>query len=248
MKGGDGIGKVKPKYLMICEDIRAKVQDGTYAIHDKLPDGGRLAEQYGVSLLTVKRALDLLVAEGYIIRRRGDGTVVRDWKSKQLPHLYSLNGNYRDYQERVTSKVLAFEVVRPSVQVASKLGIAEDDFIYEITRVRSIDQRPVIMEYIYMPMAVIPQLKLENLERSIYAYIEDDLGLKIHSAFVKVAGVRPNELEKEHLHLQDTDFVMEAERISCLETCQTFEYSIAHHLPDVFDFETVLFHTRKEEK
>lgn len=233
---------------MICEDIRQKVQDGTYAIHDKLPDGSRLADQYGVSLLTVKRALDLLVAEGYIIRRRGDGTVVRDWKSKQTPHLYSLNGNYRAYQERVSSRVLVFEVARPTALVAEKLGITEEEFVYEIIRLRSIDERPVIVEYTYMPIGVIPHLKLENLERSIYAYIEDELGLKIHSAFVKVAGVRPNDLEKEHLHLVDTDFVMEAERVSCLETCQNFEYSIARHVPDVFDFETVLFHTRKEEK
>ncbi|MHC5923981.1 GntR family transcriptional regulator, partial [Streptococcus pyogenes] len=68
------MGKTSPKYLSICQDIRRKIQDGTFAINEKLPDGQTLAKQYDVSLLTLKRALDLLVAEGYIIRRRGDGT------------------------------------------------------------------------------------------------------------------------------------------------------------------------------
>lgn len=186
------------------------------------------------------------MAEGYIIRRRGDGTVVRDWKAKRAPHPYSLNGNYRDYKERVTSKVLLFDVVRPSQEVAEQLGVNEADFVYKVIRLRSIDKRPVIVEYVYMPIELIPNLKKEHLERSVYAYIEEELGLKIHSAFVKVRGVRPNALEKEHLHLSDTDFLMAAERVTCLETCQTFEYSIAHHVPDVFDFETVIFHHGKE--
>lgn len=240
-RGGIFIGSTKPKYLGICQDIRQKIQNGSYAINEKLPDGQTLAGQYDVSLLTLKRALDLLVAEGYIIRRRGDGTVVRDWKSKQLPHLYSLKGNYHDYQDHVSSRVLKFEVIHPSEEVASKLGISSEQFVYEIQRLRFIDQRPAILEYTYMPIEIIPGLTREHLERSIYGYIQDQLGHKIHSAFVKVSGVRPSALEKEEMGLSDSDFLMETERVGSLDSCKTFEYSIAHHLPEVFDFETVIF-------
>lgn len=235
------MGKTSPKYLSICQDIRRKIQDGTFAINEKLPDGQTLAKQYDVSLLTLKRALDLLVAEGYIIRRRGDGTLVRDWKSKQLPHLYSLRGNYHDFKEQMTSKIIQFQVVHPREEVANKLGITQDSFVYEIIRLRILEKRPLIMEYTYMPLDVVPGLKKKDLERSIYAYIQDKLNFKIHSAFVKVTGVRPNQLEKEEMNLSDHDFLMEAERVSSLDSCQTFEYSIAHHLPEAFDFETVIF-------
>lgn len=206
-----------------------------------MPEGGSLAQEYGVSLMTLKRALDVLVAEGYIIRRRGDGTLVRDWKKQQLPHLYSLKGTYYDYKERVRSKVIRFEVNRASEEIAEKLNVNLDDFIYEIIRLRELDGRPIIMEYTYMPIDVIPGLKQADLEHSIYGYIQEELGRKVHSAFVKITGVRPNALEIKYMSMLETDFLMEAERISSLDNCQTFEYSIAHHLPEFFDFETVLF-------
>lgn len=93
-----------------------------------------------------------------------------------------------------------------------------------------------------MPVDVIPGLSTKHLEQSIYGYIQDELGYKIHSAFVKVAGVRPNAIEQLEMNLSDTDFLMETERVSSLGNCKTFEYSIARHLPDVFHFETVIFH------
>lgn len=92
-----------------------------------------------------------------------------------------------------------------------------------------------------MPIDIIPNLKRDHLESSVYHYIETVLGRKIHSAFVKVTGVRPNDLEKEKMALDVTDFLMEVEQVVSLDNCKVFEYSISHHLPDMFDFETVLF-------
>ncbi len=227
--------------MQICQDLRRKIKEGIYPINGRLPEGGSLAQEYGVSLMTLKRALDVLVAEGYIIRRRGDGTLVRDWKKQQLPHLYSLKGTYYDYKERVRSKVIRFEINRASEEIAEKLNVNPDDCIYEIMRLRELDGRPIIMEYTYMPIDVIPGLKQADLEHSIYGYIQEELGRKVHSAFVKITGVRPNALEIKYMSMLETDFLMEAERISSLDNCQTFEYSIAHHLPEFFDFETVLF-------
>lgn len=183
----------------------------------------------------------MLVAEGYLIRRRGAGTFVRDWKSVQMPHIYTLNGATEDYGDKVETEVLSFDVIRPDTLMAEKLSISEDDFVYKIIRLRHIDQNPSIMEYTYMPLDVIPNLKREHLQSSIYAYINDELGRKVHSAFVKVAGVRPSELERDKMNLRDTDFLMEVEQVVSLDNCKVFEYSISHHLPEMFDFETVLF-------
>lgn len=235
------IGKVEPKYIVISKTIREQIREGVYPIHSHLPDGRTLAKAYDVSLMTLKRALDLLVAEGYIIRRRGDGTVVRDWKNKQLPHLYSLKGTYHDYGNSLASKVIKFEVARPSKLVADKLSLTEDDFVYEIIRLRVLDGRPIIIEYTHMPVAIIPGLKQCHLEKSIYGYIQEDLGRKVHSAFVKLSGVRPNALEQDEMDLTEQDFLMEIEQVGSLDNCKVFEYSISRHLPDVFDFETVMF-------
>lgn len=210
-------------------------------MHSSLPNGKSLSQVYGVSLMTLKRALDLLVAEGYLIRRRGSGTFVRDWKSAQIPHVYTLIGATEDYSDRVRTEVINFDVISANAQVAEKLSIGLDDFVYKIVRLRHIESRPSIMEYTYMPIDIIPNVKRDHLESSVYHYIETVLGRKIHSAFVKVIGVRPNDLEKEKMALDVTDFLMEVEQVVSLDNCKVFEYSISHHLPDIFDFETVLF-------
>ncbi|MBM9832268.1 GntR family transcriptional regulator, partial [Enterococcus faecalis] len=62
---------MEPKYLKISREIRDKICSEVYPINTLLPDGTALAKFYGVSLMTIKQALDVLVAEGYIMRRRG---------------------------------------------------------------------------------------------------------------------------------------------------------------------------------
>ncbi|MEQ9763448.1 GntR family transcriptional regulator [Streptococcus sp. ZJ151] len=235
------IGHIEPKYLQIATQIRQKVKDECYPVNASLPDGKTLAKEFNVSLMTLKHALDMLVAEGYLIRRRGAGTFVRDWKSVQRPHIYTLNGASEDYGEKVETEVLAFDVIRSDAEIAEKLSIDEDDFIYKIIRLRHIDKQPSIMEYTYMPLDVIPDLKYEHVTSSIYRYINENLGRKVHSAFVKVTGVRPNALEQEKMHLVETDYMMQIEQIVSLDNCKVFEYAVSHHLPEIFDFETVLF-------
>ncbi|MDY3041311.1 GntR family transcriptional regulator [Streptococcus pluranimalium] len=235
------IGHIEPKYLQIAKEIRQSIREGFYPVNASLPDGKTLAKEFGVSLMTLKRALDMLVVEGYLIRRRGSGTFVRDWKSVQKPHVYTLNGATEDYGDKLDTEVLAFDVIRVDSQLAEKLSINEDDFAYKIIRLRYIDKKPSIIEYTYMPLDVIPHLKRDHLESSIYQYITDELGRKIHSAFVKVTGIRPDELEAEKMELKETDFLMQVEQVVSLDNCKVFEYSISRHLPEMFDFETVLF-------
>lgn len=202
-----------------------------------------MAKSYDVSLMTMKKALDILVSEGYIIRRRGDGTWVRDWRNGRQSHPYSLQGAYENYGGKLTSKVLTFDIVRPSEQVADKLGISQDDFVYHVIRLRLLDNKPIIMEYTYMPLVEVPNLQRQHVEKSIYTYIRENLGRRIHSTSVKISGRRPNDIECQEMGLTEQDFLMEIEQVGCLDNCRVFEYSISHHLPEVFDFQTVVFNS-----
>ncbi len=71
-------GSTQVKYLGIYQKIKQQILDGEYKINEKIPSSSVLAEEFDVSALTIKKALDLLVRDGYIIRRRGSGTVVQD--------------------------------------------------------------------------------------------------------------------------------------------------------------------------
>ena len=92
-----------------------------------------------VSKMTVKKALDLLVAEGLIVKRRGSGTFIKDITEKEIHGIIDkkqfsgLTNN--NLGHKVTSKILEFKVVPSDLEVANNLKIEEGDFVYFIHRV-----------------------------------------------------------------------------------------------------------------
>ena len=65
------------KYIEIADDIRSKIKGGKYTYGQKLPYEYVLCVTYHCNKETMKKALDILVKEGLIIRRRGAGTFIR---------------------------------------------------------------------------------------------------------------------------------------------------------------------------
>jgi DNA-binding LacI/PurR family transcriptional regulator len=66
----------QPLYLEVYEKLRDAIHSGTYRVGDRMPAEAELTKQLGVSAITLKRAMDLLRADGYITRRPRLGTVV----------------------------------------------------------------------------------------------------------------------------------------------------------------------------
>ncbi|HEM2778229.1 TPA: GntR family transcriptional regulator [Streptococcus suis] len=232
------------KYNVIANDVRRKILDGIYKANDQLPFEKDLCEVYEVSKMTVKKALDILVAEGLIIKRRGAGTFVKDLSVEDMEKMVvgsQMIGTSAYYPTRtVTSKVLHFEIIAASEKVANKLNIPIGSFVYDIERVRILDGNPLVMENTFMPVSVIPDLRLKNVEESIYEYIQDTLGMKIQSAHRNITVRKASDSEVTHLELEQGDPVGIVEQIGFLSNGTTFEYSISTHRYDTFSIEMMI--------
>ncbi|HEL1557071.1 TPA: GntR family transcriptional regulator [Streptococcus suis] len=232
------------KYNVIANDVRKKILNGVYKANDQLPFEKDLCEVYEVSKMTVKKALDILVSEGLIIKRRGAGTFVKDLSVEEMEKMIvgsQMRGTSAYYPTRtVTSKVLHFEIIAASEKVANKLNIAIGSFVYDIERVRLLDGSPLVMENTFMPVSVIPDLRLKNVEESIYEYIQDALGMKIQSAHRNITVRKASDAEVQHLELEQGDPVGIVEQIGFLSNGTTFEYSISTHRYDTFSIEMMI--------
>lgn len=230
-----------PKYKLVYEDIKSKINNNTYKTNEKIPDGSSLAEHYKCSKLTVTKALDLLVQQGMLIRRQGSGTYVKEsLSSKTTVELNQISSYSKKFgKEHLKSTVIDFSIITPTKDIAEKLNIT-DEYIYRILRLRSVDNEPQILEETYMPIYVIPGLKEKHLEGSIYDYINNELNLKIQSAHISIEGDKANANDQRYLNLTESDFIMEIEKICYLENGKIFEYSITHHRYEFFKFNTVL--------
>lgn len=231
------------KYEEIAEDIRNGIISGKYNPNEQLPLEKEMCEQYGVSRITVKKAVDELVIQGLVIKRRGSGTFVKaldDGDVQELSLARQFEGFSQTHKDKkVTSKIIKFEVVHPSEEIATKLKITTDDFVYYIVRARYADDMPHVVEYIYMPIGLIPGIKNDILMSSVYSYIEKKLNLKIKSGHRIVRAILPNELEQEWLQIPSNFPILEVEQVGFLDNGQPFEYSKAHHRSDTIEFRTV---------
>ncbi|MBK1813461.1 GntR family transcriptional regulator [Clostridium sp. YIM B02505] len=232
------------KYMQIANDIRNQIVQGTLQANEQLPFEKDLCEKYDASKMTVKKALDILVSEGLIVKRRGSGTFVKSISSTDMNKLLVSNqfrGLTALYSTRkVTSELLKFEVIASNEEIKSKLNLENEEFVYSILRVRYLDNNPFVMENTYMPIGLIPGLKKQHALDSIYSYIENDLGLKVQSSHRTIRVRKSNELEQEHLQLEPNDPVAVVEQVAYFENGSAFEYSISIHRYDRFAFETVI--------
>lgn len=230
-----------PKYKVIYDNIKDKINKKIYKANERIPDGGTLAQEFNCSKLTVTKALDLLVQEGMLIRIQGSGTYVKEnFSSRTTVELTKNSGYSKKFgKEHLKSSVVEFSIITPSAYVAEKLNI-NDEFVYKIIRLRSVDDVPQILEETYMPIYVIPGLKEKHLEDSIYDYINNELKYKIQSTHFSIKGDKANSFDQKYLNLSETDFIMEIEKIGFLENGKIFEYSKTHHRYENFEFNTVL--------
>lgn len=234
------------KYNYIAGVVRKKIIDGDYEINQKLPSEKELGAEFSASKLTIKKALDILVSEGLIIKRRGAGTFVKSLSVDEMERLI-IDNQMRGTTafnpgKTVTSKVLDFSVIPAPEKVSKKLNIAEESFVYEIYRVRLVEEQPTVMEKMYMPIDLIVGLKKEDIEGSIYEYIEEKLGLTIQSGHRTITVRKVTDFEAEELNLEQGDPVAVAEQTGYLSTGVPFEYSISVHRYDQFSVEMMLTH------
>lgn len=228
------------KYEVISSDIRKKIQNGTYGVNAQLPTEPELGEQYQVSRITVKKAIDQLVSEGFVIKRRGAGTFVKGLSEQEGRLTPQANGLFQALDKsKIKSEVVLFEIIPVQETIAGKLNIQPDDFVYHIIRYRYGENDWRTLDFCYMPILLIPGLKKEHLYQSIYEYIESGLGLHIQSAHRIITARRPDEYDKTYLGLTDTDPVLCIEQVGYLDSGIPFEYSTQHHIGDHYEFKTV---------
>lgn len=103
-----------------------------------------------------------------------------------------------------------------------------------------LDEQPFRIDISYMPLSVIPNLKLEHIKRSIYHYIEKILKLKIQSSHITIKAELSTQLEQQYLGLKETEPYIEKEQIAYLSSGVIFEYTLARQRYDEFEFHTIL--------
>lgn len=162
-----------PLYHQLKDILRSRAENGEWKPGDQIPTEYELCERYEVSKMTVKQAINGLVAEGLLYRQRGKGTFVATPKIQQGPaRLNSFSEQMRQMGKRPGGRLLRREVIMAPKKLAEQIGIEVGAPVILIQRLRLADNEPLGIQTTHIPLARCPQLMDEDVgTQSLYAVL-----------------------------------------------------------------------------
>jgi GntR family transcriptional regulator len=145
----------QPKYLTIHSDLRERILSGQWSPGHSLPAQRELAGEYGVSIMTVRQALQLLTDDGLIDTRHGSGTYVAAHYAYDLGNLRSFASDLAAQGAQITTQLLGEGIIDPPAHVAARLGDPGD--VLRLRRLRLVSGRPLIVQTSYLPVRYVGQ-------------------------------------------------------------------------------------------
>ena len=225
------------KYQTIFQHIRGEILNGNIPANTYLPSENELQQQFDASRDTIRKALDLLLQNGYIQKEKGKGSLVFDTDKISFPvsGVMSFKELKETMHEQVITHVHKFEKYPVTPRMKKELYMDEGD-IYEVVRIREIDGEKIIIDTDYLNAQVIPDLTREHAQNSLYEYIEGTLGLKVSFAKKEIVVVPASEKEKRLLDMHEYDLLVCVKSYTYLEDATLFQYTESKHRPDKFRF------------
>ena len=231
-----------PKYLDIYRELRERIETDIYPKGSTLPSEYQLVEEYGCSRNTIRRAIRGLAEDGYVQSVQGKGVVVLRRAIVQSEFTIGRIESMREAAERngmtYYTKVISLEDDIIDKEHSKLTGFAPGTHVWIVRRVRYLDGEALILDTNWLDQSIVPEFSPELAEKSLYDYLEKDLGINIVTSLRRFTVDKCRRDDYQHLKLGDYNCV-------ALVSCRTFnnegvqfEYTESRHRPDRFIFFT----------
>jgi GntR family transcriptional regulator len=169
-------------------------------IGDAIPSERQLCVDLGVSRLTVRAALDDLVREGLLVRKRGSGTFVSEPKIAQELTMTSFTEDMQRRGMVPGSRTLELRTSTAGPWLGRILHVSPSESIVVVKRLRLADHETMAIETLHVREALVPGLSAEDLEsHSFYELLSDRYGVDVVGGLQTIEPTVTNEEESEAL-------------------------------------------------
>lgn len=228
-----------PLYKQIAERIKKEIIIGKLKKDDAIPPEIKLSEMYDVSRVTIRQAIGQLVSEDFLYKIRGSGTYVKGEKIEQdIFRLQSFTEEMRQLGKIPSNEILDFHMQEADEVVQEKLRLDDEEKVFFIRRLRYADDEPLILEETYMPVSLFPDLSIEVMRHSKYAYVENK-GYIIKERQGEVFPFYPTEGLKKVLQLEEHELTLSMNLWAALDNGTIFEYTKLYFRSDKYTFKFV---------
>ncbi len=188
-----------PIYLQLKRSLIKKIKAGDLAPNSMIPSELQLAKQLGVSRMTVNKALNELVRDGYLFRQQGKGTYVAE---RRLDYgFFLITSFHSDMRERgltPSTNVLRKEVIAAPQEVQDALQLRPGEKVIFVMRLRFADGEPLMLERRYLNLSLCRPILDEALDKeSIHDLLiqKYDLPLTRVRQYLEAVALRTDEAQ-----------------------------------------------------
>lgn len=203
-------------------------------VGDAIPSERQLGVDLSVSRLTVRAALDQLVREGYLVRRRGAGTFVAEPKvQKGTIDITSFSDDMRARGLTPGSRTLELREIPAGARLGRILHVSPSEPVLAVKRLRLADGEPMAIELLHVRASLVPGLSADDLERhSFYDLLVSRYGIAIVGGTQTVEPTVTSEEESETLGVPIHSPALLFERVTRSSDGEVVEYTSSTYRGD----------------
>ena len=231
-----------PLYHQIYLILRQKLLSGEFAYDDRIPSEQELVEEYEVSRITARRALDELAAEGLVVRQRGRGTRAR-FRPPTQPLESSVEGlleNLLAMGLETGVSLLDFEYVTANDDVAKALACNSGTVVQRAVRVRSIENGPFSYLITYVPQDIGNKFDADDLANEPLLQLLERSGVIVDGAKQSISATMADADVAAHLDTEVGAPLLVIKRVVSDKDGRPVEYIRALYRPDRYQYNMIL--------
>lgn len=222
-----------PLYLQLQKLVRGAIEEGIVKPDEAIPTERELSETFDVSRITVRKAIDGLVLDGLLSRRRGAGTfVTRPRVEKSFSKLSSFSQDMIQRGRRPHSRWVSRTVGSVTPEEAMSLGLSPGSAVYRFHRIRYADDISMALEYATVPAYCLPSI--EAVETSLYEALEASGHLPVR-ALQRLRAIAFTPEQARALGVEPLTPGLFIERRGFLADGRTAEFTQSYYRGDAYD-------------
>lgn len=200
---------ITPLYVQLMEELETSIRNGVYKPGDKIMTEAEMAREYGVSLITVRKAVGFLMEKGLVVRKQGKGTFVTKPKySRNMKKLQSFTEMCEQMGVKPGARVLENRLIAADKKVADRLGIEPGSNVVYISRLRLADGEPVQVEKSYFPLKYAFLLEEDLNDGSMFECLKEKAGAKVASSEKMIELCRATAEEAALMDVKKGDYLL----------------------------------------
>jgi len=229
-------------YSRVETVLASEIADEDLRVGDQLPTEDSLILRFGVSRITVRRAIQNLVSRGLVEIRRGKGTFVA--APKIIQELTELSGFVEDMHalgREPTARVIGKEIVTADATVARQLALTRGEHVVRIRRVRLADGIPLSFDETYLPLEIGKKIITNNLKAEpVFSLLGRKYDVPLSEAEYKLDAVPAETEVAAALKVKQRSPIFRIERTSYSTGGRPVDYERLYYRGDLVRFVTRL--------